>query len=103
MRTNSSRHVSGSETVCTTAGKPLLVVVACGMSDSNAAPTGSIGTAAKLGTLGQSLVFTGAQRSVKLPARSASEGTSTAPVVCGFFSRRHSSDPKKKVFLLLVL
>src|SRR6266851_10193478 len=105
MRTSSSRHVSGSDTVSTTAGKPLFNKpgVAFGIRDSSAAPTGSIGTAAKLATLGQSLVFTGAQRSVKSPVRSASEGTFTAPVVCGFFSRRHSSEKKKNVFRLFVL
>src|SRR5215471_11542248 len=103
MRTSSSRQVSGSETVCTTAGKPLFVVVGVGISESRAWPTGSMGTFAKLGTLGQSGVLTGTHRSVKSPLRSAFEGTFTAPVVCGFFSRRHSSEKKKNVFLLLVL
>src|SRR5712692_4435863 len=100
MRTSSSRHVSGSDTVCTTAGNPLLVVFGVGMRESSAAPTVLIGTAAGFTPVGQSGP---GHRSVKFPLRSASEGTFTAPVVCGFFSRRHSSEKKKKVFFLLVL
>src|SRR5256885_12495098 len=108
MRTNSSRQVSGSETVCTTAGKPLLSSPgsAFGMRDSSACPTGLIGIAAGLAPFLFGQFFAAAapeHKSVKSPFRSASEGTFTAPVVCGFFSRRHSSEKKKKVFFLLEL
>src|SRR2546427_4848254 len=108
MRTSSSRQVSGSETVCTTAGNPLLVKpgVAFGISGSSPCPTGSIGAvlpgkvvkvvgppeaAGQSGKLARVNVVvapapTAGQRSPKLPLRSASEGTFTAPVVRGLFS-----------------
>ncbi len=89
---------------------------AAGMRNSRAEPTGSIVTVSPAkrcpvdGFTGQSGKFVGSikpgvveQRSLKLPVRSASEGTLTKPVVCGFFSRRHSSEKKKKVFFLLEL
>src|SRR5712692_10982376 len=123
MRTSSSRHVSGSDTVCTTAGKPLFVLFACGMSPRSAVPTGfavtvlpgkvvkvtgppeAAGQSGKLARVKVAVAPAPAagQRSLKSPARSASEGTFTAPVVWGFFSRRHSSEKKKNVFRLFVL
>src|SRR5690349_18146830 len=117
-RISSSRQVSGKETVCTTAGKPLLVSPgdACGISGSSAWPTGSIVTVSPgkrwpvEGSTGQSAKFVasispgvGEHRSLKLPVRSASDGTFNAPVVTEFFSRRHSCDQKKNVFFLLEL
>src|SRR5262249_17477682 len=97
-RINSSRHVSGSESVSSTAGKPAFVVLAFGISESSACPTGSIGTVSPgyrvpvAGLIGQSAP---GQISEKLPARSASEGTfGGGEVVYTFFSRRHSCDQK---------
>src|SRR5262245_12548997 len=114
-RISSSRQVSGKETVCTTAGNPLFVRPgdAFGMSGSSAWPTGSIATVSPgnrlpvEGSTGQSgkLVASmrpgvGEQKSLKLPARSASDGTFNESVVTEFFSRRHSCDQKKNVFFL---
>src|ERR1700726_417648 len=96
---NSSRHVVGNETVWSTAGNPLFVEFAAGISASSAWPTAVIGTAAGLGTLGQS---TPGHKSEKFPDRSASEGT-FCRIVDGFFSLRHSCDQKKKVFFLSLL
>src|SRR5438876_1203122 len=108
MRTSSSRQVVGSETVCVTDGRGTfvpgsrpLVPVACGIRARRDCPTELIGTAAKLATFGQS-TDAGTQRSVKSPLRSASEGTFCV-IVEGFFSRRHSSEKKKKVFFLSLL
>src|SRR5438270_7535370 len=117
---SSSRHVVGLATVWRTAGKPLVTVLAAGMMAKNAWPVGSTATvlfgkvAKVLGTTpgpldGQSgkpvsgsrvkSVPAAGQRSLKLPPRSASEGTFWL-IVVEIFSRRHSSDQKKKVFFL---
>src|SRR5580704_560473 len=101
-RTNSSRQVVGVDTVCANAGRPPSVVLAFGIRASRACPVGEIGTAAGLATLGQSAADC-AQASVKLPPRSASEGTLIGEIVAGFFSRRHSWDQKTNVFFLSVL
>src|SRR5580658_227436 len=97
MRISSSRQVVGVDTVCSNAGKPPIVKpgVGWGINASNAWPTGVIGTAAGLGTFGQSGP---GQTSLKLPCRSAAEGTLIGVIVAGFFSRRHSCDQKKNVF-----
>src|SRR5436305_735131 len=102
MRTSSSRQLVGVDTVCSKAGKPPSVKpgVAWGIKASNACPTGVTGTAAGLATLGQSAP---GQTSLKLPLRSASEGTLIGEIVAGFFSFRHSSEKKKKVFFLSAL
>src|SRR5580693_3571284 len=92
-RTNSSRHVVGSETVCENDGKPALTLLGIGMSPSSAWPTALMGTAAGFGTFGQSGP---GHRSEKFPPRSATEGTFWL-IASGFFSRRHSCDQKKKV------
>src|SRR5579859_5661518 len=112
-RTNSSRQVVGSETVWVIAGKPLNVPFCLGIIAKRAVPTAvgvivSPGNLAPVtGFIGQSEVTTGAHRSLKLPVRSASEGTfgEGLPFASGFaeevfVSRRHSCDQKKKVFFL---
>src|SRR5215472_3620703 len=100
MRTSSSRQLVGVDTVCSKAGRPPTVKpgVALGIKASNAWPTGLTGTVAP--TLGQSAP---GQTSLKLPVRSASEGTLIGEMVAGFFSFRHSSEKKKKVFFLSAL
>src|SRR5579859_1832707 len=103
MRTSSSRQVVGVETVDANAGNPPFVVLAPGISASSANPVavGVIVSFGKrfpvVGSTGQSAP---GQRSLKLPASSAADGTFCGAIVEGFFSRRHSSEKKKKVFFL---
>src|SRR5262249_22191933 len=108
-RINSSRHVSGRETVWFTAGKPACVVFAVGIRESSACPTGSMGTRSPgyglpvAGLTGQSL-GAAAHVLLKSPVRSRSEGTfGGGERVKGFFSRRHSCDQKKNVLFLFEL
>src|SRR5690348_11169649 len=115
MRTNSSRQVVGVEIVLETAGKPLLVAFAVGIRVRSALPT-AVGATASLANLAPVAGFTGQsgklvwsitpgvgeQRSLKFPVRSAFEGTFWK-IEFGFFSRRHSSEKKKKVFFLSAL
>src|SRR5260370_1084065 len=54
-------------------------------------------------TIGQSAAGGGRHRSVKSPPRSATEGTTWLKVCPGTTSLRHSSDQKKKVFVLSLL
>src|SRR6266403_1104346 len=112
-RISSSRQVVGVETVCANAGNPPLVVLALGINARSADPT-AVGVTVSpgnrecvVGLIGQSgkLVVSitpgvAEHRSLKLPPRSASEGTFCGAMVEGFFSRRHSSEKKKKVFFL---
>src|SRR6266853_4299618 len=103
MRISSSRHVVGVETIEETAGievpsgKLPDVVFGSGMRATRAAPT-AVGVMT-CGPLGQS-AGSCAQRAVKSPLRSASDGTSWGETAEGFFSLRHSSDQKKNVFFL---
>src|ERR1700730_11211856 len=114
MRTNSSRQVVGSDTVCWYAGKPPAVrpEVGWGTVVSSALPT-AVGVIVLLGK-GVPLAGCGqsgpGQTSLKFPPRSARDGTFTMelPLLPGgdketFFSRRHSSEKKKKVFFLFEL
>jgi len=91
----------------------VLVVLALGINARSADPT-AVGVTVSpgnrecvVGLIGQSgkLVVSitpgvAEHRSLKLPPRSASEGTFCGAMVEGFFSRRHSSEKKKKVFFL---
>src|SRR5579862_1152073 len=113
IRTSSSRHVVGVETVCANAGNPPLVVFAAGISASSASPVavGVIVSPGKralvAGLIGQSGKFVasmtpgvGEHKSLKFPASSADDGTFCGAIVEGFFSLRHSSEKKKNVFFL---
>src|SRR5713101_8197273 len=108
-RTNSSRQVvllAGEALKQPTKGGPphkFTSALDCGISAKIACALGSIGTAVKSGTFGQSVVSAPVHTSLKSPnpgvltPRSASEGTATWKTCPGTRSRRHSSEKKKKV------
>src|SRR5690349_10113022 len=112
MRSNSSRQFVGWVGEALYSAAPGTPALATGISGSRSAPAGSIGTwllgknCPVAGLMGQSandpVVWFG-QRSLKLPCRSALEGTSELNTWPGTLSFRHSCDQKKKVFVLLVL
>src|SRR6266436_5676907 len=101
MRTNSSRQGVGVEMICETAGMGVpssnrpLVVLAWGMRAKSAVPT-AVGAITD-GPVGQSETWW-VHRTEKSPVRSKSDGT-FGRIEEGLFSRRHSCDQKKKVFL----
>src|SRR6266403_300536 len=114
MRTNSWRQVRGSTMDLTKKElAPLSVVSGEMRASSSTLALASIGTLLPgkgfpvLGLIGHSALLTGVtevlgQTSLKLPPRSALEGTCWLKLK-GLRSRCHSCDQKKKVFSLLEL
>src|SRR6478609_6296359 len=112
MRNSSSRQLVGCEGAALKISLPGTPALGSGIIPRKAPAAGSTGTwlfrngACVDGSIGQSinepLVGLG-QTSLKLPPRSATDGTGWLKVCPGTRSRRHSCDQKKNVFCLSVL